>query len=88
MPTLKEDLARKSETTHPAEALAVYAERVEQHAGVGGDYYAEAVKLITRMATLRDDTAQAAYVLAVKERHGRKRNFMKLLDKTRARRGQ
>lgn len=84
-PTLKESLARKSETTHTAEALATYAERVEQHAAVGGNTgYAEAAKLITRMATLRDAVAQAAYVATVRERHGRKRNFMKLLDRTRA----
>jgi hypothetical protein len=32
------------------------------------------------MAALRSKAEQSAYVAALKERHGRKRNFMKLLD--------
>jgi hypothetical protein len=39
----------------------------------------EAVKLITRMGKLRDGATQAAYVTDLKERHRRKRNFIKLL---------
>jgi hypothetical protein len=50
---------------------------VEQFANGGA--YDEAVKLITRMGKLRDGTTQAAYVTDLKERHHRKRNFMKLL---------
>ena len=77
---VKEALARASEATHPREALEVYAERVEQLANSGGNpAYAEGAKLIGRMAALRSAAEQAAYVAALKERHGRKRNFMKLL---------
>jgi uncharacterized Zn finger protein len=41
--------------------------------------YAEAAKLVARMATLRPKAEQVTYVLALKERFGRRRNFMKLL---------
>jgi uncharacterized Zn finger protein len=74
---LKEELARASEATHPGEALEVYAAQVEQLANSG--VYAEAVKLIARTAQLRSASEQAAFVANLKARHGRKRNFMKLL---------
>ncbi len=77
---VKEALARASEATHPREALAAYAERVDQLADAGGNpAYAEAAKLIARMAALRSAAEQKAYVTALKARFGRKRNFMKLL---------
>jgi uncharacterized Zn finger protein len=74
---VREELARASEATHLREALQVYAEHVEQLAGMSG--YAEATKLIARMAKLRSAAEQSAYVAALREHHGRKRNFMKLL---------
>lgn len=78
---MKQTLAKASEATHPREVLEVYAERVDQLAQTGGDpAYAEAAALIARMATLRDDADQAAYVTALKARFGRKRNFMKALE--------
>jgi hypothetical protein len=78
--TLKEELAEASETTHPREALEVYAARVDQLVGTGSaSAYAEAVKLVGRMAALRSKGEQTAYVLALKVRFGRRRNFMKLL---------
>jgi hypothetical protein len=77
---LKDALARASETTHPREALTAYAERVDQLASAGGDRaYAEAAKLIARMAVLRNAGEQATYVAALKARFGRRRNFMKVL---------
>jgi len=77
---VKEALARTSKATHPREVVDVYAERVDQLANAGGDQaYAEAAKLIARMATLRSAAEQTAYVAALKERFGRKRNLMKLL---------
>jgi tetratricopeptide (TPR) repeat protein len=77
---LKEALARDSEATRPSEAIEVYAERVDQLANAGGaSAYAEAAKLVARMATLRGKAEQVAYVLALKERFGRRRNFVKLL---------
>lgn len=77
---VKEVLAKASEATHAKEALAVYAERVEDLAKTGGNpAYEEAAALIARMATLRDTAKQTAYLADIKERHGRKRNFMKLL---------
>jgi uncharacterized Zn finger protein len=73
-------LAQASEETQPREALAVYVERVEQLAEAGGSpAYAEAAKLIGRIAALRRAAEQAVYVAALKVRFGRKRNFMKLL---------
>jgi uncharacterized Zn finger protein len=77
---VKEALAGASEATHPKLALAVYAERVEELAGVGGNSaYQDAAALIGRMRPLRDAAEQAAYLADIKARHGRKRNFMKLL---------
>jgi len=77
---VKETLARASEATHPSEAVDVYAARVDGLADVGGNSaYAEAAKLIARMAALRSAAEQAAYVAALKTRFGRKRNLMKLL---------
>lgn len=76
----RDALAAASEATHPAEALAVYKERIEELAKAGGNpAYEEAAGLIARMAGLQGATEQAAYVADVKERHRRKRNFMKLL---------
>ncbi len=70
-------LASMTEKTHPTEVIEVYQANVEGLAGIGA--YQEAAKLVARMAKLRDKAAQEAYVAALKERHRRKRNFMKLL---------
>jgi tetratricopeptide (TPR) repeat protein len=78
---LKEELAKASEATHPREVLEVYAERVVALVNTGGNSaYAEAAKLVARMARLRGTKEQTDYVLALKARFDRKRNFMKLLD--------
>lgn len=75
---LKSELAKATEKTHPAEAIAVYEADVERLATVGG--YAEAARLIKRMSALRSKSDHAAYLAALKERHGRKRSFMKQLE--------
>jgi hypothetical protein len=78
--SVKEGLARVSEATHPREALEVYAERVDQLASIGGNpAYTEAAKLVARMAGLQEPVERSNYVEALKNRFGRKRNFMKLL---------
>jgi uncharacterized Zn finger protein len=78
---VKGHLARESEADHPREALEVYARRVDELANGGGNRaYEEAADLITRMGRLRDAAEQAAYVATLRERFGRRRNFMKLLD--------
>jgi hypothetical protein len=78
--TVKERLARESEADHPREALEVYAERVDELANGGGNRaYEEAADLIARMGRLSDAAEQAAYVATLKERFGRRRNFVKLL---------
>ncbi|QQS12998.1 MAG: hypothetical protein IPK81_01625 [Rhodospirillales bacterium] len=75
------DLARATETTHPREALAVYAPEVEFFATVGGDSaYAQAARLLARMATLRSAAEHAEHIASLKLRFARKRNFMKLLE--------
>ena len=77
---VKEALAMASEVAHPREALEVYAERVNQLADAGNNHaYEEAARLMARMAALRSKTEQAAYIVEIKARFGRKRNFMKLL---------
>jgi hypothetical protein len=73
----RQELAKASETTHPGEALETYAVRVEELINSGS--YADAVKLVGRMAPLRNAAEQASYIAALKARHGRKRNLMKLL---------
>lgn len=74
---VRQELAHASEVSHPREALEVYAARVEELINVGG--YAQAVKLVSRMAPLRNATEQASYISALRVRRGRKRNLMKLL---------
>ena len=77
---VKERLARESEADHPREALEVYARRVDELANAGGNRaYEEAAGLIARMGALRAGAEQAAYVATLKERFGRRRNFVKLL---------
>jgi tetratricopeptide (TPR) repeat protein len=73
----KQALVKATDVEYPREALEFYAAQVEQLASSG--VYAEAVKLIGRMAQLRSASEQAAFVANLKARHGRKRNFMKLL---------
>jgi hypothetical protein len=78
---LKDELAGASEATHPREALEVYAAQVEQLANNGGSHaYEQAAKLVARMATLRARGEQVNYVLGLKVRFGRRRNFIKLLE--------
>ncbi len=77
-PGLAETLARASEASHPAEALEVYVQRVEEIVN-SSNRYEEASRLVTHMAKLRSATEQAAYVGGLKERYNRRRNFMKLL---------
>jgi uncharacterized Zn finger protein len=78
--TVKEGLARESEADHPREALEVYAQRVDELANGGGNLaYEEAAGLTARMGRLRAAAEQAAYVATLKERFGRRRNFVKLL---------
>lgn len=73
-------LASASEATHRREALEVYAKRVDQFIGTSGNRaYAEAAKLIARMAALQETEERTRYVAMLKERHGKKRNFVKLL---------
>ncbi|MBX9774564.1 MAG: SWIM zinc finger family protein [Xanthobacteraceae bacterium] len=74
-------LAGKTSATRPRDALAVYSERVEQLANGGGNTaYEEAAKLIGLMAPLQTETERKTYVATLKARHGRKRNFMKLMS--------
>jgi uncharacterized Zn finger protein len=77
----KEKLVHATERTHPSEAIELYTASVEHLAKLGGSgSYSEAAKLIARMAELRPAAEQKAYILSLKVRHGRKRNFMKLLE--------
>jgi hypothetical protein len=78
--SVKEALARSSEVAHPREAIEVYAERVNHLVDSGGNRaYAEAAALIARMAGLRSGVEHEVYVLALKAKFGRKRNFMQIL---------
>lgn len=74
---IKQRLVIATDTDYPQEALEFYAVQVERFAVSAA--YQEAVKVIARMAKLRSTGEQAAFVAELKLRHGRKRNFMKLL---------
>lgn len=76
---LKQRLVAETDADFPVEALAFYTAQVERLANVSA--YPEAVKVIARMARLQTATEHTTFVLGVKARHGRKRNFMNLLDK-------
>jgi uncharacterized Zn finger protein len=81
---LLEELAEASEHSHPAQAMKVYADRVERLARLGGQInYEHAYKTIERMRCLREALGEAplhaAYLDDLKSRHKAKRNFMKLL---------
>lgn len=77
---LQERLARASEASHPAEALAVYRSRVEALVRAGGNQgYAGAAALVARMERLEGVKAHGAYVADLRARHKAKRNFMKAL---------
>ncbi len=77
---VKETLARTGEAAWPREALEVYAERTAQLVEGGGNQaYEQAVKLIAHMAKLHSAAEHTAYILEIKARFNRKRNFMKLL---------
>lgn len=79
-PELKERLATRSEATHAGEALAIYAERINQLAALGGDpSYDKAAQLIARMAKLQDAATQGALIAELRLRYARKRNFIKRL---------
>jgi hypothetical protein len=78
---LKEELAGECEATHPREVLEVYTQRVDQLVNAsGGSNYEQAAKLVTRMAKLRARGEQVAYVLGLKQRFGRRRTFIQLLE--------
>lgn len=81
---LVEELAEASEHSHPAEALKVYADRVERMVGLGGqNNYENARHMVGRIRLLREGlgetTQHAAYLDDLRIRHKAKRNFMKLL---------
>ena len=74
---LKERLVKLTETEYRPEALEFYAARIEQLANSSA--YEEAMKFVRRMAKLQSSSEHTAFVSELKERHKRKRNFMKLL---------
>jgi hypothetical protein len=74
---LKERLVKVTETEYRADALQFYVARIEQLAN--STAYEEAMKLVRRMAKLQSASEHTAFVSELKERHKRKRNFMKLL---------
>jgi len=76
-PSTHEQLVQVTEKTHSGEAIAFYTASIEHLVKFG--HYEKAAELIARLAGLRPAGEQNAHVLSLKVRHGRKRNFMKLL---------
>jgi len=76
-PYARQALVEASDVKFPREALEFYGAQIERL--LTGASYEEAIKMIRRMAKLRNEAEQDAYVADLRIRHGRKRNFMKLL---------
>ncbi len=77
---LQEALADASRAAFPDRALAVYKSRVEAMVSWGGNReYEESAKLVRVMSSLQGPAEQQAYIAGFKERHRRRRNFMKLI---------
>ncbi len=77
---LRLSLAAVGESTHPGEALAIYAAHIDKLVEQGGNNnYAEACRLLTRMAALQPPAAQVALVERLRSRFKAKRNFIKML---------
>lgn len=77
---LRLSLAAVGEASHPGEALAIYAAHIDKLVEQGGNgNYAEACRLLARMAALQPPAAQAALVERLRSRFKAKRNFIKML---------
>ncbi|MGH3345311.1 MAG: SWIM zinc finger family protein [Carbonactinosporaceae bacterium] len=79
-------LAESRGQSHPADVIPVYARLVEVRAALANQQgYRQAVRLLSRMrdAYLRtgDDSAFSAYVVALRQRHRRKRSLLAELDR-------
>lgn len=82
------ELAVKREPEHPADTLPIYQREVNSLLETKrNDGYEAAVKLLGRvralMTRLGSERDFPGYLASVRAAHGRKRNFMKLLDKAR-----
>jgi len=82
------ELAVKREPEHPADTLLIYQREVNSLLETKrNDGYEAAVKLLGRvrslMTRLGGERDFPGYLASVRAAHGRKRNFMKLLDKAR-----
>lgn len=79
------DLARTREANHPADAVPIYRREVEADIeSKRNDGYRAAADLVGRIAELMSAAGQSselpAYLAGLRTRHGRKRNFIALLD--------
>jgi uncharacterized Zn finger protein len=81
------ELARKREKDHPADVLPVYQRQVEPTLDQKNNQaYAQAVKLLEKiknlLTTLGRDREFGPYLEAVRTKHKQKRNFIKMLDRS------
>src|SRR5262249_22599846 len=82
------DLAGRRETTHPADALVLYQRRIGKVLQTTQkDAYREAVQHLRKvkelMVRLERPQDFVTYLAGVRKEHGRKRNFVQLLDAAR-----
>jgi uncharacterized Zn finger protein len=82
------ELARHLEKDEPAAAAEIYAARIEPTIGQMGNHaYQEAVRLLQKMRLLfaagKTPERFDEMLAGVRERHARKRNFIRLLDRAR-----
>ena len=80
------ELARLREKEHPAEAVPIYRKHVEKLISHGGnDNYKDAVIWIKKIQPLlkvaNQETEFASYLQTLRATHGRKRNFLALLNR-------
>ena len=81
-------LAARRETTHPADALPVYQRRIGKLLQTTkNDAYREAVQHLRKIKELIVQLERpqdfVTYLMGVRKEHGRKRNFIQLLDAAR-----
>jgi hypothetical protein len=75
------ELAEASEATHAGRAAMVYRERIDSLLLYSDNQrYQEAAQLVVRLGKLQEPAVHSSFLDDLRARHGRRRNFMKLLS--------
>lgn len=82
------ELAKLREKDHPADAISIYQARIEPIIGrTNNNAYREAIGLIRKvrqlMKRLGRDSEFREYILSLRAKYNRKRNFIAMLNRLR-----